>query len=120
MEGKRKKRGIGLEFALNGLKEAFLRERNFRIHVFVAIIVIGCCFYFKLAAVEWMFILIMIQTVLIAELVNSLMERMIDYIKPEYHIQAKIIKDIAAAVVLIAAIFSVIVGLIIFIPKILF
>ena len=118
MNGKRKKFGIGLEYALNGLKEAFMRERNFRIHLFVTVLVIAFSFYVKLSAIEWSLILIMIQTVLIAELVNSLLERIIDYIKPEYHIQAKIIKDVAAAVVLIAAIFSVIVGLIVFIPKI--
>lgn len=121
MKGKNKKRGlIGLEYALNGLKEAFKRERNFRIHLFVTVIVIGFCIYYNLTAIEWMFIIIMIQIVLIAELVNSLMERIIDYIKPDYHIQAKIIKDIAAAVVLIAAIFSIIVGLIVFIPKVFF
>ena len=61
----------------------------------------------------------MIQAVLITELINSLIERVIDYIKPELHPKAKIIKDISAAVVLVAAITSIIVGLIIFIPKIL-
>lgn len=118
MNGKNKKRGIGLKYALNGLKEAFVREKNFRIHIIATIVVIGVSFYFKLTLYEWLFIIFAIQTVLIAELVNSLMERIIDYLKPEYHIQAKIIKDIAAAVVLIAAITSVVIGLIIFIPKV--
>ncbi len=117
MEGNGK-RGIGLEFALNGLKEAFIRERNFRIHLFIATIVIIIGFYFRLEWIEWIFIIIMIQTVLITELINSLMERIIDYIKPELHPKAKIIKDISAAAVLVAAITSIIVGLIIFIPKI--
>lgn len=117
MKGNKKKRGIGLKYALNGLKEAYIRERNFRIHLFVAVIVIFVSFYFRLTAFEWIFIIIAIQMVLISELVNSLMERIIDYLKPDYHIQAKIIKDIAAAVVLISAITSVIIGVIIFVPK---
>ncbi|MEI3611681.1 diacylglycerol kinase family protein [Pseudogracilibacillus sp. SO30301A] len=117
MEGNGK-RGIGLEYALNGLKEAFIRERNFRIHLFIATIVIITGFYFRLKWFEWIFIIIMIQTVLITELINSLIERIIDYIKPELHPKAKIIKDISAGAVLVAAITSIIVGLIIFIPKI--
>lgn len=112
------KRGIGLKYALNGLKEAFLQERNFRIHLLIAILVICFSFYLKLDIIEWAIVLIMIHLVLIAELVNSLIERIIDYIKPEFHPNAKIIKDISAAVVLIAAIASIIVGLIIFMPYI--
>lgn len=118
MKGKKKKGIIGLTYALNGLKEAFLRERNFRIHLYITVIVICFSIFFRLSLMEWMFILIMIHIVLICELINSLMERLIDYVKPEYHPQAKIIKDISAAVVLIAAIFSVIIGCMIFIPKI--
>lgn len=117
LKGKRKK-GIGLAFALNGFKEAFMRERNFRIHLIVAFFVICFSVYFRLSVTEWIIIIMMIHIVLIAELVNSLFERMIDYVKPELHPQAKIIKDISAAVVLLAAITSVIIGLIIFIPKV--
>jgi len=113
-----RKKGIGLAFALNGLKEAFLRERNFRIHLAVTVLVLLAGFLFQLAIFEWMFIILIISIVLIVELVNSLMERIIDYVKPEFHPQAKIIKDIAAAAVLIAAITSVIIGLFIFLPKI--
>lgn len=117
MKDKKKKHGIGLNYAFNGLKEAFIRERNFRIHLIIAFFVIIFSLYVKLSPIEWMFIIIAIQTVLISELVNSLIERIIDYMKPEYHIQAKIIKDISAGVVLIAAIASIIIGLFIFVPK---
>lgn len=114
----KKKNGIGLRYALNGLKEAFVREKNFRIHVSIAILVIITSAIFRLNQLEWVIILTFIHFVLIAELVNSVIERLIDYIKPELHPNAKIIKDMAAAIVLIAAITSVIVGLIIFIPKV--
>ncbi len=112
------KNGIGMKYALNGLKEAFVRERNFRIHLYIAVLVVIISFYFQVSSIEWMFIILMISFVFIAELLNSLVERLIDYLKPEIHFQAKIIKDIAASVVLIAAITSVIVGLFIFIPKV--
>ncbi len=114
----KKKRGIGLTFALNGIYEAWKRERNFRIHVVIAFLVILSGFLFHLTLFEWLAILFAISIVLITELLNSITERVIDYLKPEYHPEAKIIKDIAAAVVLIAAIMSIIIGCIIFIPKI--
>lgn len=115
----KKKSIIGFKYAFNGLKEAFNRERNFRIHLLVASIVTAFSFFMKLSLFEWLFIILAIQTVLLAELINTIAERIIDYIKPDIHPNAKIIKDIGAAVVLIAAIFSVIIGLLIFAPKLL-
>lgn len=112
-----KKHGIGIKYALNGLKEAFNRELNFRIHLIIALLVIIFSFMMKLTIFEWLFIILAIQMVLLAELINTIAERIIDYIKPDIHPKAKIIKDISAAVVLIAAIFSVIIGMLIFIPK---
>lgn len=113
-----KKSNIGFKFAFNGIKEAFIRERNFRIHLYITALVLLFSFYFQLSVIEWLFIIIAIYFVLVMELVNSLFERVIDYIKPEYHVQAKIIKDIAAGVVLLTASLSIIIGLIIFLPKI--
>lgn len=117
MKDKKKKHGIGLKYAINGINEAFRRERNFRIHLFIACLVIICGFLFRLALLEWIIIILLIQFVLMTELINSIVERIIDYVKPDYHLQAKIIKDISAAVVLIAAITSVLIGAMIFIPK---
>lgn len=58
-----------------------------------------------------------IQAVLLMELVNSIIERTIDYIKPDINKQAKVIKDVSAATVLLSAIVAVIIGLIVFLPK---
>ena len=114
------KKGIGLKFALNGLKSAFLYERNFRYHILAMAIVIIVSFILQLNQIEWLFIIFSIFLVLVTELINSNMERLIDYIKPEYHPEAKVIKDIAAGIVLLAAILAVTVGIIIFVPKIFF
>lgn len=113
-----KKRGIGFRFAFNGLKEAIKRERNFRIHLIIMVIVFCVSIYFRLNVQEWIIIIILIHSVLITELINSIVERIIDYVKPEFHPEAKIIKDISAAVVLIAALTSIIIGCLIFIPKV--
>lgn len=118
MKGK-KKSGIGLSYAINGIAEAIKRERNFRIHLWIALIVVIAGIYVRLSSLEWIFIIIAIHMVLITELINSVIERIIDYLRPEYHPKAKIIKDVAAGIVLLSAITSVIIGVLIFWPKLL-
>src|SRR5699024_12485109 len=81
------------------------------------IVIIG--FIFKLNRFEWMSILIVIGLVIHAELLNTAIEKLLDYTKPEIHPKAKIIKDMAAGAVLIASIIAAIVGIIIFLPKLL-
>lgn len=115
-----RKKGIGLRHALNGLKELWIRERNFKIHIFSAILAIIFGFLLQISKYEWLIVIIAIQSVIITEAINSVIERIIDYVKPEISDEAKIIKDISAAFVLIAAISAIIIGIIIFLPKIIF
>lgn len=114
---KDKKRAIGFSYAWNGLREAVKREINFRIHLIFAAVVILAGFVFQLTVLEWAVIILVIGFVLAAELINTVIEKVIDYIKPEIHPTAKLIKDYAAGAVLVAAITSVIAGVIIFVPK---
>lgn len=93
-------------------------ERNFKIHVVIAIVVIISGIYLQITRVEWSIIVLVIGFVLAAEMLNSTIEKLIDYLKPDIHPVAKIIKDMAAGGVLLAAITAVIIGLIVFIPKI--
>lgn len=93
-------------------------ERNFQIHLIVACTVLISSFYFKLSSIEWVAICAVIGFVLVTEIINSAIEQIINYFKPDIHPTAKIIKDMAAAAVLVASIVSVVVGLIIFVPKI--
>ncbi len=112
------KRGfIGFSYAWNGLK-IMAKEPNFRIHMIATLLVTIAGFYFKLNAIEWAVIVIVIGTVLISETFNSVVEQMIDYIKPEIHPTAKLIKDMSAGGVLLASVIAIIVGVIIFLPKI--
>ncbi|WP_240510198.1 diacylglycerol kinase family protein [Virgibacillus profundi] len=115
---KGKKRSIGFSFAWNGIKTAVKTERNFKSHILAAIFVCISGLFFQLSKIEWVVILLVIGLVLVTELINTAIEKMIDYLKPDIHPSAKAIKDIAAGAVLIAAITAVLIGLIIFIPKI--
>ena len=116
MKGSKKE--VGFKYAWAGLLVAFKQENNFRIHLSLTIIVLLFSFVLKLNLIEWLFVIIAIALVIITELINSVFERMIDYLKPEKHQSAKEIKDMSAAFVLIAAIIAIIIGTIIFLPKI--
>ncbi|WP_339228158.1 diacylglycerol kinase family protein [Oceanobacillus sp. FSL K6-2867] len=112
-----KKRKIGFNYAWNGIKEIAKTERNFRIHLFATILTASAGFVFKLTMTEWAIIVLTIGLVLMAEVTNTAIEKLIDYLKPEIHPTAKIIKDIAAGAVFITAIIAAIIGLLIFLPK---
>lgn len=113
-----KKRGIGLSFAWNGIVQVIKRERNMRIHCVVALFTVLFGFIFQISRLEWITITIVIVLVFALEMMNSVCEQIIDYVKPEISMEAKIIKDMAAGAVLVAAIGSIIIGSLIFIPKI--
>lgn len=95
------------------------KDKNFSIHLCIAIVVLSIALLFNLNSVEWMFLCIAIFSVLITEALNTAIEYAVDLTTVEYHIWAKHAKDVAAFAVLLASIFAVIIGLIIFIPKIL-
>ncbi|MBR7796995.1 diacylglycerol kinase [Agaribacter marinus] len=117
LELKDNKKSIGFSYAWNGIMHVIKHERNFRLHLVSASLVIVAGFICRLSSFEWMFILLAIGLVLTAELINSAMESMMDYLKPDIHPIAKQIKDMAAGAVLISAITAAGIGLIIFAPK---
>lgn len=114
------KNKFGFSFAWNGIVEIVKTERNFQIHLIATLLVVASGFLVHLSLLEWVVIILVIGLVLVTELLNSAIEKTLDYIRPEIHPAAKIIKDVAAGAVLIAAISAVIIGLLIFIPKIYF
>lgn len=107
------------QYAIQGIAHTFLEERNMRIHVIVSVIVVIAGFVLKLSALEWLFIVFAIGGVIALELVNTAVERVVDLVTKEYHPLAKQAKDMAAGATFVYAILSVIVGIIIFLPKIL-
>lgn len=110
-------RSVG--YALKGLGYAFTSQLNFRIQVSVAFIAIALGFFLNISADEWHWITLCITLVLMMELFNTGIEALVDLVSPGYHELAGRVKDVSAAAVLIVALFTLITGAIIFLPKIL-
>ncbi len=107
------------QFALDGLREAVTKGRNFRIQISLGLLAIFLGLVFKISGLEWLHLILIITLVLILELINTSLEAIVDLVSPEIQDKAKVAKDVAAATVLIASIASVFIGAIIFIPKLL-
>ncbi len=105
-----------LRHAIDGIQYAVSHEKNFRIEILIAVLVIFLIFIFKVKNWEAIILILMIMFVLISELTNTVLERVVDILKPRIHPYARLIKDLMAAVVLISAMASIIVGTIILYP----
>lgn len=108
-----------LGYAISGIIQCIQKERNIKIHLVFMFLVIICGFLFRLSITEWLVCILLFGLVISLELVNTAIEAVVDLCTLEYHPLAKIAKDTAAGAVLISAIASVVIGLIIFVPKIL-
>lgn len=103
-------------YAFAGIKVA-TKEQNFKFHMLAAILVVLAAALTGVTAMEWTILIVVIALVLSLEMINSSIERVVDLATEEMHPLAKLAKDLAAGAVLVAAIASVIIGLIIFLPK---
>jgi diacylglycerol kinase (ATP) len=106
------------KYAFAGLKTLFIEEHNARIHLIAAVIAIALGFFLKISLNEWISLVVVMGLVFICELINSSLEVLADFTSPEKHPQIKKVKDLAAASVLISALVALVVGIIIFCPKI--
>ena len=116
-----KKRSVGGSFtyAWDGIKEAFQNEPNFRFHLSAAILTIIAGLIFSINSTEWTIVLLTIVGVVTLELLNTAVESLVDLVSPKFHKLAKIAKDVSAAAVLISSIGAVLIGILIFYPRIL-
>ena len=114
-----KKFVTSFKYAIDGFIVAFKTQLNFRIETFAAIAVISAGAWFRVTSIEWMFIMLNISIVLSLELINTAIENTCDFVCKKKNPVMKIIKDVSAAAVLLAAIASIICGAMIFLPKIL-
>jgi len=112
-----KQRLRSFPFAFNGLKILLREEHNARIHLVAAILAIIAGFGFKISSMEWLAVIFAIGLVFALELVNSALENLADFLHPDKHESIKKVKDLAAAAVLVAAMCALVVGLLIFVPK---
>lgn len=109
-------RGRSLFCALRGVKLLF-REPHTIIHLIIASAAIFLAAIFKISSTEWLFLVLSIMLVLTLEAINTALEYTVDLITSEYNDLARNAKDAAAGAVLISALGALIVGFIIFIPK---
>ncbi len=103
--------------AVLGLKTVFKTEKSFRFHVLIAVAVLIAAGLFKLDELRLIIIFLTIALVLALEIVNSAVERLVDMLAPKTHSFAKEVKDLMAAVVLVASIFALLIGLLIFVIR---
>lgn len=110
------KRGLTDSFndAINGFIQAIRTQRNMKIHVISAILVILSSLVFRVSRLEFLLLVISVTMVIAAELINTALEAAVDATTNYYHPLVKIAKNTAAAAVLITAVNSVVVGVLIF------
>lgn len=118
------KRKLGLKrffksftYSFAGLKYAFFYEQNMLFHLCATFFVIVLSFLLKLKIEEWLLIFVAISLVIATELLNTAIEATVDLATSEIHPLAKIAKDTASAAVFVFALTALLIGLFIFVPK---
>ncbi|MEK7111201.1 MAG: diacylglycerol kinase family protein [Patescibacteria group bacterium] len=104
-------------FAMEGLAEMILNHKNFRLQFVIGAVAVIAGIFFGLNYFEWMALVLASGLVLIAEMANSSVEAVVDLITSERRLQAKKAKDIAAGMVLLASCLSIVIGILIFGPR---
>jgi len=105
-------------YAIEGIVYSFKKGTHFKIHVIVAVIAIILGIIYSISTFEWLTIILISSAVIAAETINTAIEETCDVLHPEHHPGARLAKHCAAGGVLILSIAAVIIGLIIFLPKI--
>jgi diacylglycerol kinase len=100
--------------AYDGFKYAILKEHNMKVHLIVAAIVMILAMISDVSKLEFLFLLLAVALVFITELINTAIEKLVDFVQPEYHEVAKIVKDTAAGAVLLASAFALVTGILVF------
>ncbi len=103
-------------YAFEGLWHALKTQRNLRIHIVFAAMVVGVGLFLGLPLRDWAVLALTIGAVLTGELINTVVEAVVDLASPDYHELAKIAKDVAAGTVLVMALTAIAVGLLILGP----
>ena len=117
--GKKHPTAKSFSYAYQGVKTAIKNEPNLRIHIVFAITTLILASLLKFTIFEWILLMMTIFFVIMLELINTVLEALVDIVSPEFNDEAKVAKDVSAAAVLFAAIMSVMVGILLFGPKLL-
>ena len=114
----KKKLIYSFQVAFQGLISIAKKERNLKIHLSIFSLVCLAGIYFSITKFEWLTILMISALVISLEIVNTAIEKLCDFCEPNHNEKIKIIKDTAAAAILVAAAIAICIGLIVFVPHI--
>lgn len=106
-----------IKYAFKGVWLLLITEASIQIQFFIALFMTFVGFYMQLSSLEWVMQLLAIGLLLVAEASNTAIEKLSDYIEPNFDKRIGFIKDIAAGGPAIAAVIAIIIGLIIYVPK---
>jgi len=112
-----KRHTISFYHAFAGLSHSLRTQPNFVVHLSISLLAILAGWYLRINPLEWLIISITIFTGLVIELINTAIESTVDLVTKEFHPMAKIAKDTSAAAMLVYAFGSIVIALIIFLPK---
>lgn len=118
-EFQKEKKGIGLSFAINGIRFFYRDCKNAKIHLLAAILVLIAGLALRIHLSDWAWIVLAIALVLISEMFNTALEKLADEVTREKNPEIGKLKDISAGAVLISALFAIIIGILVFIPAVL-
>lgn len=104
-------------YAFKGMLLLLKTEASIKIQCFIGVLVTIAGFYFKISTTEWALQILAIALVMAIEGLNTAIEEIANFVHPEYHTKIGKIKDIAAGAVFFASVFAVIIGLVIYVPK---
>lgn len=110
---------LSFRYAGKGILDLFWLENNARIHLLAALAAVGAGYFFRISTTEWALVITQITLVWMAEGFNTALEKLSDAVSTDYHPLIKSVKDLAAGGVLLAAICALVVGTLVFLPKIL-
>ncbi len=105
-----------MKHAVDGIIFTIKSERNFKIHLVLLTLTVMAGLFFNITTIEWLFVTVISSMVLFAELINTAVERTLDWLEPNHHDVVKTVKDVCAGAVLVCAIGAFIMGMLIFIP----
>lgn len=104
-------------YAFEGIFYTLRTQRNMRVHLGIGLVAAALGLWLGLSPAEWAVLLVMMALVFTLEMINTVVESVVDLAIDRFHPLAKIAKDVAAGAVLVAAIFAVGVGLVLFGPR---
>lgn len=106
------------QYAFAGIGHFLLNDRNGHIHILISVVVITAGWFFGITMPEWCIVILCMGLVISLEMANHALEKLCDAVHEAPHPLIKIAKDVAAGAVLWSAMISVVIGILIFLPKI--